>query len=395
VSNYDSAIGVLLNSGASSFVSASSAVAVGMTNTPFLADLTGNGIPDSVVLGRSGNILFRAGLGEGISFAPPVILYPGRTTRDIAIVNIGSGLAVAADDADFDPQLSTDQFVFTVSIYTVSEVSDVPVLHDGPHAPLESTAIMSDDVTSSRTTAFSSTGLPTRLTAADLTGNGLDALIAANSLNDSVTIALQTAPGKFAAPITAPVGNTPSEVTVGDLNGDSLPDIVVSDQASGDVTVLLNDPAHSFSRQLRFNAGAEPSTLQSSSGTVDRSSRTLPVSVVTGDFFGNGQTDVVVVDRGSHGITVLPTDGHGGYLEPSLTLTTSTSDGHDINNQPGATVAGGFDRDGRLDLAVSMEDTGQVWNFSGLGNGTFRHTFSIAVGDQATGLSVVETVQDR
>ncbi len=389
VSNHDSAIGVLLNSGANSFVSASSAVAVGMTNTPFLADLTGNGILDSVVLDRSGNILFRAGLAGGNSFAPPVILNPGRPARDIAIVNIGSGLAVAADDANFDPLLSTNQFVFTVSIYKVSERSNVSVLQDGPRAPLGSTSIMSEDVNVSRTIAFSSTALPTRLTVADLTGNGLDDLIAANSLNNSVTIALQTAPGRFAAPMTVSVGNTPSDITITDLNGDSLPDIVVSDQASGEVTVLLDDPTHSFSQQLRFNAGTEPSTLESSAGSLYRSSGTLPVSVVAGDFFGNGQTDLVVVDRGSHDFTVLPADGHGGVLDPSPALTTSTSDSLNINNQPGAMVAGDFNRDGMLDLAVLMEDTGQVWIFGGLGNGTFHHTFSIAVGDQATGLSVV------
>ncbi len=165
---------------------------------------------------------------------------------------------------------------------------------------------------------------------------------------------------------------------------------MVSDQASGDVTVLLNDPAHSFSQQLRFNAGTEPSTLdayfrRSSPGAQS----TLPVSVVAGDFLGNGQTDLVVVDRGTHSFTVLPGDGHGGFLDPELALTTSTSDGLDINNEPGPMVAGDFNRDGTLDLAVLMEDTGQVWIYTGVGNGTFRHTFSIAVGDQATGLSVV------
>src|SRR5262249_3152009 len=45
--------------------------------------------------------------------------------------------------------------------------------------------------------------------------------------------------------------------------------------------------------------------------------------------------------------------------------------------------------DSHLDLAVLMEDTGQLWIYSGHGNGTFRHTFRIPVGDQATGLSVV------
>ena len=36
-----------------------------------------------------------------------------------------------------------------------------------------------------------------------------------------------------------------------------------------------------------------------------------------------------------------------------------------------------------------MEDTGEVWIYSGNGNGTFRQTFSIPVGEEATGLSVV------
>ena len=63
-----------------------------------------------------------------------MILNPGRPARAIAIVNIGSGLAVAAADADFDPQLSTNQFVFTVSIYTVSDAGNVSVLPtDHPH----------------------------------------------------------------------------------------------------------------------------------------------------------------------------------------------------------------------------------------------------------------------
>ena len=70
-------------------------------------------------------------------------------------------------------------------------------------------------------------------------------------------------------------------------------------------------------------------------------------------------------------------------------LTTSTSDGSSINTRPGAIVAGDFNRDGQLDLAVLMEDTGVLWIYSGNGDGTFRHTFSIPVGDEATGLSVV------
>ena len=215
-SNHDSAIGVLLGKGDGTFEPAPAGSGVGLADTPFLADFTGNGIADSVVLDRSGDILFRAGIaGAAGTFAPPVVLNPGRPARAIAVLRIGSQFAVAAADTHFDPTLSTNQFIFTVSIYTVSASGEV-----------------------SRRTAFATTALPTSLAAADLTGNGLDDLIAANALDNSVTIALQTSPGQFAAPMTVPAGVAPSDIAVADLNGDGLPDIIVSDQASGDVTVL-------------------------------------------------------------------------------------------------------------------------------------------------------------
>src|SRR5439155_20536887 len=101
--------------------------------------------------------------------------------------------------------------------------------------------------------------------------------------------------------------------------------------------------------------------------------------------------DVVVVNRGAHSFTVLAGNGHGGFTQPRVSLTTSTSKGfsQDINARPGAVVAGDFNRDGKLDLAVLMEDTGQLGIFSGNGDGTFLRTFIVSAGDQATGLSVV------
>jgi hypothetical protein len=366
VSNHDSTTDVLLGNGNGTFQPATVASGVALRDKPLLADVNGDGIPDSVVLDRSGNILFRKGLpGADNAFAPPVILNPGRPARDITVVRTGSGLAVAAADAHFDPTLSADHFVFSVSLYTV-----------GPGVV-------------GRTTAFSTTALPARLAAADLTGNGLDDLIAANPLDNSVTIALQTAPGRFAAPVTVPVGAAPSDIAVADVNGDGLPDVVLSDQASGDVSVLLNDAAHSFASSLRFRAGTDPGGLDTTSGSPAVSSLAQSVSLAAGDFTGHGRNDLVVVNRGAHSFTVLPADGHGGFANPQRSLTTSTSDGFSINGQPGAVAAGDFNRDGRLDLAVLMEDTGQVWIYTGNGDGTFRHTFSIPVGDQATGLSVV------
>jgi hypothetical protein len=366
VNNHDGAVGVLLANGDVSFRPLTAASSVGPRATPFQVDLNGDGIPDTVILDRSGAILYRRGLRGSERFAPPVVLNRGRPARDIAIVKTESGFAVAAADASYDPTLSRSQFIYDVSLYTVAASGTV-----------------------SRTTVFSTPALPVRLTAADLTGNGLDDIIAANSLDDSVTIALQTAPGRFAAPLTIPVGITPSDVAVADVNGDGLPDVVVSDQAGGDVTVLLNDTGHSFSRSLRFRAGTQPDSLSTASGNPAISSVAQTVSVVAGNFTGAGRNDLVVVNRGAHSFTVLPADGTGGFGQPQVALTTSTSGGATISNQPGAVVAGDFNRDGKPDLAILTQDTGQVRIYTNNGDGTFTHTFTIAVGDNATGLSVV------
>ena len=391
VSNHDSAIGVLLSSGNGAFQPVTAASGVGLSDTPFLADLDGDGIPDSIVLDRSGNILFRKGLaGATNAFAPPVILNSGRPACAITILRIGPQFAIAAADAHFDPTLSTSQFEFTVSVYTVTEDGNISSqLWYGPRPQISSIFTVSEVGNVSRRNAFSTTVLPTSLAAADLTGSGIDDLIAANALDNSVTIALQSSPGQFAAPITLPTGIAPSDIAVADVNGDGLPDIVVSDQASGDVTVLLNDPAHSFGNSLRFRASAGLYGLDTNSLIPVVSSFAQSVSLVAGDFTGDGHNDLAVVNQETHSFTILVNNGTGGFANPQLGLTTSTSDGLSINDRPGAIVAGDFNRDGHLDVAVLMEDTGQLWIYSGNGDGTLRHTFSTLVGDEATGLSVV------
>src|SRR5262249_37459560 len=126
---------------------------------------------------------------------------------------------------------SPNHFVYTVSLYTAAGGKFV------------------------RTPAFATPFPATRIAAADLSGDGLDDLVVAHSLDNSITVALQVAPGQFGLPLTLPVGIAPSDLALFDVDGDGLRDIVVTDQASGDVTVLLNGAAHSFSRANHFRAG--------------------------------------------------------------------------------------------------------------------------------------------
>ena len=370
IGNQDRANGVLLGRGDGTFQPATTATNVDLLNTPFLADLDGDAVPDRIVLDRSGQILFRRGLaGEAKSFAPPAVLNPGHPARDIAIVRTASGLVLAAADAQSDSTLSGTEFVFTVTLYS-----------------------MSQDGTIARSTAFVTPALPVRLVAQDLTGDGLDDLIAANPLDDSVSIAIQRATGQFDDPLIRETGSVPSDIAVADVDGDSRPDILVSGQASGDVTILLNDPNYSFVQIHRIRGSLAVAGL-SDTGAVRSPAQS--VSLATGDFTGDGLVDVVLVNRGDHALTVLAGNGSGVFSDPSPARTTSTSDGANINARPGTVVVGDFNGDARSDLAILMEDTGQLWIYLGTGAGTFRHTTSIPVGDQATGLRVVQADNGR
>ena len=94
----------------------------------------------------------------------------------------------------------------------------------------------------------------------------------------------------------------------------------------------------------------------------------------------------MVVNRGADSFSVLPNDGNGGFANPQAALTTSTSDGLAVNDQPGPVVAGYFNGPtAPLDLAILMEDADQVWIYTGDGQGHFTHTFSIAAGASRPG----------
>ena len=387
----DDTLTVQLGNGDGTFQQATPANGVGQRNTPFVADLSGNSA--SVILDAAGNVLLRMGLsGSGNTLGTPQtintffdpvskkqVVLPARA---LTVLNTGTGSAIATADAIPDPAaLALGQFVYTVSLYTV----------DAGGSPGHSTVFRSDQLPPG--THF----LPTGIFAADLTDpvgtvNGLDDLVVTDSLDNVIAIAFQTAPGVFdpAKVITLPVGVAPSDVSF--VNDHGLLDIAVADQFSGDVTLLLNDATHSFTQAVRVRAGFGPFDLDESAPVLQVASRQQSVSLAAAAFTGGSADDLVVVDRGTHSFSLLRNDG-GGFLDPSPAFTNSTSDGFAINDQPGPVVAGDFNGDHKPDVAILMEDSAQVWIYTGDGHGHFSHTFSVAAGALPTGLSTVRNAQ--
>lgn len=397
-SGFGDGLRVLLGNASGGFTLAAPTTAGSPRNIPYVADLTGDNVPDSVILNSDGAILFRKGLpGGDNSFAPPVTLNPGpsgsylpsRPARDLTVLRTAEGMAIATADAKLNSTApGGSQTDYTVSLYRYAA--------DGAFQ---------------RTTAFKTTLQPTRIIAHDLTGNGLDDIIVANSTENSIQIAYQQSDGTFSAQpdgslpgqaVTLSTGQSPSDITVADFNGDGLPDIAVSNQDSGDVTVFLNDsrtdPQHPFSQSNSYiyRAGTGLYGLDITDATGDTAAPVITdqeqtVSLAAGNFTGSsGGNDLVVVNRGSDSLSVLANDRQGGFANPQPVLTTSTRDGTEFSTQAGQVIAGQFHGPGApTDLAVLMQDLGQVWIYTGNGDGAFHHTFSISAGDQPTGLNMV------
>ncbi|MEM6928226.1 MAG: VCBS repeat-containing protein, partial [Myxococcota bacterium] len=130
---------------------------------------------------------------------------------------------------------------------------------------------------------------PVELVVADLTDDGLSELIVIHRGDDSLSVAVATAPLTWDAPVIRPLDQAPIAVDVGDVSSDGLVDVVVVGADGVDVFLGLGDGA--LAAPLRFAVGDDP----------------RDVAVFDAD--GDGADDVITANRGSHDLTVLLTGG--------------------------------------------------------------------------------------
>jgi len=171
-----------------------------------------------------------------------------------------------------------------------------------------------------------------------------------------------------------PAGTAPAAVARADFNGDGKLDAVVADSGNtstndpGGLSVFLGNGDGTFQPAIPVNAGKNP------------------VSVVVGDFNGDGNGDIVVADAGDRPngfISVLLGNGDGNFQAPI-----ATSVGH----APFNLSVGDFDGDGKLDVAVSdfgnvaPGDFGAAYILLGKGDGTFVAAVPVSAGENPVSL---------
>jgi hypothetical protein len=142
--------------------------------------------------------------------------------------------------------------------------------------------------------------------------------------------------------------STTYDLAVGDFNHDGAPDLAVT-AGLGDVHILLGNGDGSFTEAPTspIFVGAPPST----DGSVWMES-VYPAQIVAGDFNHDGRLDLAVTDLDNHSVDVLLGDGFGGFHP-------APGSPYDVGDQPVSLVAGDFRHTGRSDLAA-LTDAGSI-----------------------------------
>jgi Concanavalin A-like lectin/glucanases superfamily/FG-GAP-like repeat len=331
--------------------------------TPLVADVTGDGTDDVLVVDGAGNILYRQGIpGQPGTFEPPVLVNPGFLSRDIAWVpDTDQGPLLASVDADDN----------TVSLYAYRNGSFVRVgsLETGP--------------------------LPAQIIAADLTGTGWDDLVVRNSGDGTLSVYLNVndvdgpaspfvgpvGPGgrpPFSFFVTLPVGLGVSDVEAVDTTGSGALDLVVANSLSGQVSVLLNLGDGRFAAPVLYRAGTGVSEI-ASGGTPEVTSEEETTGVAAGPLTPAGPDDLVAINPGSTTLGVLDSLGGGRFANP-VTLPTQS---------PAQVVRmADFTGNGIADLAI-LTTTG-LSVYMGDGKGGFLPPVTYAVPSESDGLTIAD-----
>lgn len=175
----------------------------------------------------------------------------------------------------------------------------------------------------------------------------------------------------FSQPIVRDVGPNPNSAAIGDFNGDGKADLAVGLTQGASVNILLGKGDGSFISSITYNTDQNPE------GTaVGDFNKDGKLDVAVGNFFGGA--------TGAGNISVLL--GYGdGQFQPALNFNAGS---------PYGLQAIDLNSDGNLDLVTASWISNKVSVLIGNGDGTFKPVTAYTVGTQPMGVAVADFNKD-
>ena len=178
--------------------------------------------------------------------------------------------------------------------------------------------------------------------------------------------------GVALTPSATPVAGTPKAIVHGDFAGTGSPGLAVVSAAVNTVTIFSSDGSGQLTPGASYATGQQPS------------------GIVAADLLGNGLSDLAITNALDNSISVVLANGDGSFRPgPTIALPVPLPGGY-----PTGIVAGDFNRDGRIDLAVvetcgmssqcfpvaEPQGNGVIAILLGNGDGTFAPGQTLATG---------------
>jgi hypothetical protein len=311
---------------------------LGIGNQPSavgVGDFNGDGTPDlAIVLSEQSAVQILLGDGQGgFTFNTPI---PGVLTAPCNNGYVRSRCSIAVGDFNHDgkPDLA-------ITSDLASEYSlDPPVV---PFQPDNRVYVLLGNGDATFTPAsgspFSVGSYPVQVKIGDFNSDGLQDLVVANGLDNTLSILLGKGDGTFAPGSTVPVGAFPFLLTVADFRQTGASDVAVTNADDSTVSVLWSNGNGTFTE---------------ANGSPVASGSYSPSAIVAADFDKDGYPDLAVAnyipliqntpDCGDiSNVVILKNHGDGTFTS-ALTLP--------VGLYPVAMVVADFNQDGNTDLAI-------------------------------------------
>jgi uncharacterized repeat protein (TIGR01451 family) len=146
------------------------------------------------------------------------------------------------------------------------------------------------------------------------------------------------------------------------------------------------DSTHAPSRSSAVNLTVSAALASGLSTAAAPLTGTSPQAVATGDFDGDGKTDLVTANSTANTISVLLGKGDGSFRAKV---------DYSVGTQPVSVAVGDFNGDGKMDIAVANQSGKTLSILLGNGDGTFRAATSVSTGtDVPTSIQTVDWNMD-
>ncbi len=195
---------------------------------------------------------------------------------------------------------------------------------------------------------YNSNTQPYSIATADFNGDQLQDMAVVNGGADTITILMRQTDGSFIKnSATYAVGPWANFVMTSDFNGDGKFDFAVTNKSSDLVTIFLGAGNGTFTKKGGYAIGNK-----STGGAV-------------GDFNNDGKPDLMISNDGQGTVVLLINNGDGSFKAPKQF-------GFNVFDAPQPGVVRDFNKDGNLDIAIPLYNSGLVAIMRGDGLGNFN-----------------------